>query len=137
VASGIPFGGVWVYGNSLPGAPTDAFGRSAPAATWIAPSPWRVVSPAHPTAAEPREQGRPAAASRGERAPLPDSAPLISASGVSAAAAGGGGGSSGSGLPVLLMLPFVAALLDLARRVALEHATWPSGHRRRVPDRPG
>jgi hypothetical protein len=62
---------------------------------------------------------------------------MISASGVSAAAAGGGGGSSGSGLPVLLILPFVAALLDLARRVALEHATWPSGHRRRVPDRPG
>ena len=33
--------------------------------------------------------------------------------------------------------PFVAVLLDLARRVALERATWPSGHRRRVPDTPG
>jgi hypothetical protein len=60
-------------------------------------------------------------------------APLSTAS----AAAAAGGGSPGSGLPFLLALPFVAALLDLARRVALEHATWPSGHRRRVPDRPG
>jgi hypothetical protein len=60
-------------------------------------------------------------------------APLSTAS----AAAAAGGGSSGSGLPFLLALPFVAALLDLARRVALEHTTWPSGHRRRVPDRPG
>jgi hypothetical protein len=57
-------------------------------------------------------------------------------SGASAAAAGSGG-SSGSGLPFLLALPFVAAMLDLARRVAFERATWPSGHRRRVPDRPG
>jgi hypothetical protein len=53
------------------------------------------------------------------------------------AAAVGGGGSSGGGLPFLLALPFVAALLDLARRVALDRATWPSGHRRRDPDPPG
>jgi len=62
---------------------------------------------------------------------------VISVSGVSASAAAGGGGSSGSGLPLLLALPFVAALLDLARRVALEHAALPSGHRGRAPDRPG
>jgi hypothetical protein len=58
-------------------------------------------------------------------------------SSVSAAAVGGGGGSSGGGIPFLIALPFVAALLDLARRVALDRATWPTGHRRRAPDRPG
>jgi hypothetical protein len=63
--------------------------------------------------------------------------PFGPVSSASAAAVGGAGSSGGSGLPVLLMLPFVAALLDLARRVALEHATWPSGHRRRMPDKPG
>jgi hypothetical protein len=67
----------------------------------------------------------------------PSRTPVISVSGVSASAAAGGAGSSGSGLPLLLALPFVAALLDLARRVALEHAALPTGHRRRAPDRPG
>jgi hypothetical protein len=51
--------------------------------------------------------------------------------------AAGAGGSSGGGIPIFLALPFVAAMLDLARRVALDRATWPSGHGRRVPDRPG
>jgi hypothetical protein len=69
------------------------------------------------------------------RAPVDDPVPSPISS-VSAAAVGGGG-SSGGGLPFLLALPFVAALLDLARRVALDRATWPSGHRRRDPDPPG
>jgi hypothetical protein len=53
------------------------------------------------------------------------------------AAAVSGGGSPGGGVPFLLALPFVAALLDLARRVALDRATWPSGQWRRDPDPPG
>ncbi|HET8742697.1 MAG TPA: hypothetical protein VFM41_08750 [Gaiella sp.] len=53
------------------------------------------------------------------------------------AAAVGGGSSPGGGVPFLLALPFVAVLLDLARRVALDRATWPSGLRRRDPDPPG
>ena len=57
-------------------------------------------------------------------------------SGTSVSAAGTGG-SPGGGLPIFLALPFIAVMLDLARRVALERATWPSGHRRRVPDTPG
>lgn len=63
-------------------------------------------------------------------------APASPASGTSASAAGPGG-SSGGGLPIFLALPFIAAMLDLARRVAVERATWPSGYRRRVPDTPG
>jgi hypothetical protein len=70
------------------------------------------------------------------RPPVDDPPVPAPISGVSAAAVGGGGGSGG-GLPFLLALPFVAALLDLARRVALDRATWPSGHRRRDPDPPG
>ena len=62
--------------------------------------------------------------------------PMSPVSGASVSAAGTGG-SSGGGLPIFLALPFIAAMLDLARRVALERATWPSGHRRRVPDTPG
>jgi hypothetical protein len=75
----------------------------------------------------PAPRWRPAPLQRPAAAPVP----TASAAGVA------GGGSSGSGLPFLLALPFVAALLDLARRVAFERATWPTGHRRRAPDRPG
>ena len=64
--------------------------------------------------------------------PAPESAPM----GASAAASTGGG-SSGGGLPVFLALPFLVALLDLARRVALERAASPSEHRSRMPDTPG
>jgi hypothetical protein len=66
------------------------------------------------------------------RLPAPAQAPP----GASAAAAGGGG-SSGGGLPFFLALPFVAAVLDLARRAALDRAATPSGHRSRMPDTPG
>ena len=49
-----------------------------------------------------------------------------------------GGSSSGGGIPVfLLALPFLAAVLDLAWRIALARATWPSGHRARALDDPG
>jgi hypothetical protein len=64
--------------------------------------------------------------------PAPQSAPI----GASAAASTGGA-SSGGGLPVFLALPFLVALLDLARRVALERAASPSEHRSRMPDTPG
>ena len=64
--------------------------------------------------------------------PAPESAPM----GASAAASTGSG-SSGGGLPVFLALPFLVALLDLARRVALERAASPSEHRSRMPDTPG
>jgi hypothetical protein len=121
-------------GFRIPMAPVVGFApttRSAVDAAWRASSPASShgsKAPARPPEATPRPRASHA----------PAKAPVISVSGVSAsAAAGGTGGSSGSGLPLLLTLPFVAALLDLARRVALEHATWPTGHRRRVPERPG
>ena len=117
--------------------PTAPVLRYTPASTLAVDAAWRATSPASP--ATPKAPARPPEATPRQRAPHePSKEPVISASGVSAGAASGGtGGSSGSGLPLLLMLPFVAAVLDLARRVALEHATWPTGHRRRVPDRPG
>ncbi len=91
-------------------------------------------SPASQEAA-PRSKPRPSPRWTPSEGPSPR-APATAPSGASAASAAGGGGSSG-GLPIFLALPFVAVLLDLARRVALERATWPSGHRRRVPDTPG
>jgi len=111
--------------------------RFAPTTTSAVDAAWRAASPA--SSDTPEAPARPPEATPTPRAPhAPGKAPVISVSGVSASAAtGGAGGSSGSGLPLLLALPFVAALLDLARRVALEHATWPPGHRRRVPERPG
>jgi hypothetical protein len=110
--------------------------RYTPATTSAVDAAWRAASPAR--SASPTAPSGPPQAAPAPRAPHePSRAPVISVSGVSAGAAAGGTGGSGSGLPLLLALPFVAALLDLARRVALEHATWPSGHRRRVPDRPG
>jgi hypothetical protein len=48
-----------------------------------------------------------------------------------------GGGSSGGGLPIFLALPFIVAVLDLARRVALDRVASPSEHRDRRPDTPG
>jgi hypothetical protein len=69
---------------------------------------------------------------KGPAAPVPETAP----SGTSASPSSGGG-SSGGGLPVFLALPFLAALLDLARRVAIERIATPSGHRSRIPDTPG
>jgi hypothetical protein len=57
-------------------------------------------------------------------------------SGASVAPASGGG-SSGGGLPIFLALPFIVAVLDLARRVALDRVASPSEHRDRMPDTPG
>ena len=67
----------------------------------------------------------------------PQTAPHTSSPGVPSAAPAGAGGAAGGGLPIILALPFIAALLDLARRVVLERMTWPSGHSSRMPDRPG
>jgi hypothetical protein len=69
---------------------------------------------------------------KGPTSPAPESAP----SGTSAAPSSGGSSSSG-GLPIFLALPFLAALLDLARRVAIDRIATPSGHRSRIPDTPG
>ncbi len=143
-APGAPAGGPTVGASPLarqagirafriPMAPVVRF---SPAPTSAVDAAWR-ASPAAASGGR-RAPARPPEASPSPRPPqTPSKAPVISVSGVSAAAVGGTGGSSGSGLPLLLALPFVAALLDLARRVALEHATWPPGHRRRVPERPG
>ena len=57
-------------------------------------------------------------------------------SGTSVAPAGVGS-SSGGGLPLVLALPFLVAVLDMARRLALDRVATPSGHRSRVPDDPG
>ena len=57
-------------------------------------------------------------------------------SGTSVAPAGVGSSSSG-GLPLVLALPFLVAVLDMARRLALDRVATPSGHRSRVPDDPG
>jgi hypothetical protein len=92
------------------------------------------------------EQGEPAARAAKARAkpaprwrsPAPTTpAPAQAPPGASAAAAVGGGSSGGGGLPFFLALPFVAAMLDLARRAALDRVATPSGHRSRMPDDPG
>jgi hypothetical protein len=70
------------------------------------------------------------------RAPLPQPIPATVPSGASFAPATGGG-SSGNGIPIFLVLPFLAAMLDLARRVTLDRAALPSGYRSRMPDDPG
>ena len=70
------------------------------------------------------------------RAPLPGPVPAQVTSGASFAPATGGS-SSGGGIPVFLALPFLAAMLDLARRVTLDRVSLPSGHRSRVPEDPG
>jgi hypothetical protein len=69
-------------------------------------------------------------------APAPRPAPESAPSATSAAPATGGGSSSG-GIPIFLALPFLAAMLDLARRVVLDGTALPSGHRSRMPDDPG
>ena len=126
--------------GALPGQ-KPALGRAEPrradaestVASWTTGSPEPAVAarPAHETDTSPRTRPapswKPSAARR---------SPAAAPSGASASAAGAGG-SSGGGLPIFLALPFLAAVLDLARRVALERATWPSGHRRRMPDTPG
>jgi hypothetical protein len=70
------------------------------------------------------------------RAPLPQPTPAQVTSGASFAPATGGS-SSGGGIPIFLALPFLAAMLDLARRVTLDRVALPSGHRSRVPEDPG
>ena len=108
----------------------------ASSATPAAPTPRVAVAPAVAAQSEAARVKRPAPSwKRNDGAPR-SRAPVPSPSSTSASAAGAGG-SSGGGLPVFLALPFLVALLDLARRVALDRVTWPSGHRRRMPDTPG
>ena len=112
VAPGLP--APWAPGSSQGNETTRSGGASRP-------------RDAHATDEDSQPRWRPAP---------PHSPPPTPISGVSAAAVGGGS-SPGGGVPFLLALPFVAVLLDLARRVALDRATWPSGLRRRDPDPPG
>jgi hypothetical protein len=128
----------------VPRIPAFGAGRGAPSgAPLSAPtSAWRAIggavagsSSVERVAAAPDTE-REGPAPRWRRpAPTPP-APPQAPSGTSAAAASGGG-SSGGGLPFLLALPFVVAMLDLARRTALERVATPSGHRSRMPDDPG
>jgi hypothetical protein len=88
------------------------------------------------------ESGAQRAATRADPSPRwrrPLQTPLDRASAPTGATASAatGGGSSGGGLPIFLALPFLVAVLDLARRVARERVAWPSGHRARIPDTPG
>ena len=131
---GQPAGGLRAF--AFPSASSDrlvAPSTEGVDAAWHSAASIPVATSSVPTPARPPE------ASPRPRAHHVPGTPVRSDSGLSAtAAASGVGGSPGSGgLPLLLALPFVAALLDLARRVALEHATWPTGHRRRAPERPG
>ena len=91
---------------------------------------------AHPAAAPAHAAKRTKRASRWQAPVNTGPAPERAPSGTSVSAAGAAGSSSGS-LPIFLALPFLAALLDLARRVALERIATPSGHRSRIPDTPG
>jgi hypothetical protein len=116
------------------GAPPQGASLAPPAAAIALGAVTAASSPAAQEAT-PRSKPRPSPRWTPGEGPSPR-APATAPNGASAASAAGGGGSSG-GLPIFLALPFVAVLLDLARRVALERATWPSGHRRRVPDTPG
>lgn len=70
------------------------------------------------------------------KAPRPQPIPDVAPTGASVAPATGGG-SSGGGIPIFLALPFLAAMLDLARRVTLDRVALPSGFRSRMPENPG
>lgn len=88
----------------------------------------------HPSASRRTTEPRPA---RPRLEPAPPVVPLDAAPAGPSAAAASGGGSPGGELPVyLLSLPFIAAVLGLAWRVALAQAT-PSGYRARMLDDPG
>ncbi len=118
-------------------APPTSRGRRTPPGCPARPPrrPGAAARPIH------RARARPA---KGEGRPAPD-AELRAPPGTLPAAAtlrrqrvgGRRRRPPGGGLPIFLALPFLAAVLDLARRVALERVTWPSGHRRRPPDTPG
>jgi hypothetical protein len=108
--------------------------RSSPP-HWPTESSWR-STPTQAASVERDDDSRVGGTAPRRPTPSRDPSAPTPISSVSAAAVGGGG-SPGPGLPFLLAIPIVAALLDLARRVALQRGTWPSGHRRRAPERPG
>ena len=110
-----------------------ALGRHGLDAPVLRPAPSGAGSEAREvTPAAKRAKAAPRWRTKGPASPAPETAP----SGTSAAPSSGGGSSSG-GLPIFLALPFLAALLDLARRVAIDRIATPSGHRSRIPDTPG
>ena len=126
--AGIPFGA----DRRHPAAPHAAYGILGA----VTASPGAAVR-----GASTRTRHDPRKAKAAPRRPPSRSAPdpklpMSPVSGTSVSAAGTGGSPGGS-LPIFLALPFIAVMLDLARRVALERATWPSGHRRRAPATPG
>jgi hypothetical protein len=116
-------------GYSSSGAATDGLRRESDPARSSAPS--ATTERASPARAERARSATPS------RQPAPTDREVPSAPTSAAASAAPGTGSSGGGLPVFLALPFLAAVLDLARRAALERAAWPSGHPARIPDTPG
>jgi hypothetical protein len=124
------------------GLPVPAIGRLAPIGTLGAATAsyeaLQGVASADGRSAESGEGASRAAEKPAPRwhAPLPRQMPAGVPSGASFAPATGGS-SSGGGIPIFLVLPFLAAMLDLARRVTLDRAALPSGHRSRMPDDPG
>jgi hypothetical protein len=124
------------------GLAVPAIGRLSPIGTLgAAPGAYEAVQGVASAGGRSAESGEPA--SRAARkpvprwhAPLPQPMPAGTPSGASFAPATGGS-SSGGGIPIFLVLPFLAAMLDLARRVPLDRAALPSGHRSRMPDDPG
>ena len=124
------------------GLSVPVIGRLAPIGTLdTAPGSYTAVGGVASTAGRSAESGEPdsrAARKPAPRwhAPLPQPIPSGAPTGASFAPATGGG-SSGGGIPIFLVLPFLAAMLDLARRVTLDRAALPSGYRSRMPDDPG
>jgi hypothetical protein len=116
-----------------PGLSRPALGTHGLDAPVLRPAPSVAGAAAREvTPAAKRAKAAPRWRTKGPASPVPETAP----SGTSAAPSSGGGSSSG-GLPIFLALPFLAALLDLARRVAIDRIATPSGHRSRIPDTPG
>jgi hypothetical protein len=129
--------------GSHPVAPVHPPLRVSVAGSSVSPAAQGGAAPLSATerAQRPVEQGasrraKPAARWTPIDAATDGGVPHFAPAGATASAAGAGG-SPGGGLPIFLALPFLAVVLDLARRVALERATWPSGYRRRIPDTPG
>lgn len=124
---------------AAPAGPFAPVGLLEPETSTTGSSGWAVASAvgrsAQPQASTSGAAEKPRPAPRW-RAPLrkPMQAPVPSGASFAPAT---GGGSSGGGIPIFLALPFLAAMADLARRVALDRVALPSGHRSRVPENPG
>jgi hypothetical protein len=132
-------------GRTAPFAPTPALVRNSLASPLpITQAPWSrgaAIAAALGNREGDAQASSPTGSARGKPASRwrPGSKPLDYTSAPSGAsvASASGGGSSGGGLPIFLALPFIVAVLDLARRVALDPAASPSEYRERRPDTPG